>query len=165
MAHDLYGRRGTQEPSKGLKPQNRNSTSFSKEYQPAIKTKKRAASFNKTKKTQAQVAMSIAGYNPMEQLIGLASKYSEMITDGTNWRGGKSSLKELESYIKEFTRINEIMARYFSSTAPIETSMEDPIEDSVTADAPVAISRDAPLTERDKMMARKDMKGRLEDKL
>jgi len=157
--------RGTQAPSKGILPQKRNAHSFSKENQPAIKTKKRAIAYGSTRKTQAQQAMSAAGYNPMERMILLATKYEDMISTNTNWRGGEASSKEFDYYIKEYSKLNETLARYFSSTAPIETSMEPSTEEPVKPGAPVEYGKDEPLTQKELMTARRTMIGRLEDKL
>ena len=164
MPKPSHVQRGTQQKSKGIMPQCRNSTSFSSTNQPAPRTKAKAQAFNRSKKTQAQQALQNAGYNPIQVHIGLAEKYNKMIVDNTNWRGGEASGKEIETYVKELTKINETLASYYSSKAPIETSVESTsIEDSVTADAPVDPS--APLTPKELMEARRSMIGRLEDKL
>jgi hypothetical protein len=132
--------------------------------QPAPKTKAKAQAYNRSKKTQAQQALQTAGYNPIEVHIGLAQKYNKMIVENTNWRGGEASGKEIETYVKELTKINETLASYYSSKAPIETSVDDmAIEESITVDAPV--DPKAPLTQKELMDARRKMIGRLEDKL
>jgi len=160
-----HTQRGSQQPSKGLEPHKRNVTTFSSTNQPTPKTKGAARKVNDNKKTQAQKAMADAGYNPMQQLIGIAQKYERMIINSTNWRGGKASDKEIDSYVKELTKINENLAKYFSSTAPVETSMaQSTIEDSVTADAPIEISDDDPLTPRELAESKRTMMNRLEEK-
>ena len=164
MAQPSHVKRGTQGPSKGIMPQCRNSTSFSSMNQPAPRTKAKARALNGNKKTQAQNALQLAGYNPIEVHIGLANKYNYMITNSTNWRGGDASGKEIETYVKELTKINETLASYYSSKAPIETSVDAPtIEDSVTSDAP--IDDNAPLSPQELMKARRNMISRLDDKL
>lgn len=166
MPDNVDTRRGSQQPSKGIMPQCRNATSFSKTHQPAPKTKGAAIKRDNKKRTQAQQAMNDAGFNPIQQQIGLAQKYERMIINQQNWIGGKATAKEMDTYAASLLKINEGLAKYFSSTAPVETSFhQDPIEDSVTSDAPVEIlAPDAPLTQKELASTRRDMIKRLDDK-
>lgn len=152
----------------GRVPQRKNSTSFSKTHQPDnydhLKGERGSANRKKryAKKTQAQTALEEAGHNPMQVLIGMQTKYAEMIKNKKNWVGADATAKELDAYVREFTKINENLATYQSSKAPVQTEDDTPEEVSTGT---AQVDEDAPLTDRQLMDARKKMIARLEDKL
>lgn len=162
-----FSKRG-QGKSTDRMPQKRNSTTFSKTHQPDnydhLKGERGSANRKKryTKKTQAQDALANAGHNPMQVLIGMSEKYQKMIADGVNWTGMPATSKELDAYVREFTKINENLATYQSCKAPVQTEDDTP-EQNISG--PEVVDENAPLTDRQLMNARKNMIARLDDKL
>ena len=148
--------------SQGLQPQKRNQTSFSSTYQPHPASNKKATAATFKRRTQAQEAMAKAGFNPMEQLIGISAQYTEMISKGVNWRGGDASEKEIASYVKELTNINLQLSRYFSSAAPVETVAAN---DGNVIEQGEVVDNTKPLSPQELMKARRNMITRLDDKL
>jgi hypothetical protein len=153
-----FSKRG-QGPSQGIQPQKRNQTSFGSDYQPSTKARKAGQLKSKQKRTQAQMALDLSGYDPMSALIVTAVKYADMLNRGVDWMGNPASIKQIETYAKELTKINENLATYQSAKAPVENISVDP-ELLEAGDAPVA--DEGPLTTRELASCKRDMLNRLD---
>ena len=150
-------------------PRFRNSTTFSKDYQPQKRGR------GKAKATLAKQAFHNLGFSPTETMVAMTQKYMEMIEKDEDWDGNKLKTDQKEKWInKVLTTAEKLLPYEFAKATPETAMIELPsANDEPEPDKPVEIEVDhtQPLDSgqlaqaQQTMVTQEQARASLEDKL